>query len=116
MDAFVEALNLGGDGYISSAYSQYRIWLATLSHHCGWKVENETLRIPSTRNWALVGESTHILLHVVHSNDGMPGRSHLWHTEDDVQPFRQNVLNIIGQVRDRGIFKTRTPEGKAGDH
>lgn len=56
MDEFVESLNLGGDGSNISAYSMYRIWLATLSHHCGWNVESETLRIPSTRNWALVGK------------------------------------------------------------
>ncbi|EDR06868.1 uncharacterized protein LACBIDRAFT_250989, partial [Laccaria bicolor S238N-H82] len=48
-------LNLGGDGSNGSSYSMYRIWLATLSVHCGWAVECETLRIPSTRNWAVVG-------------------------------------------------------------
>jgi len=53
---FVERLNLGGDGIYASAYSKYRIWLASLSLHCGWEVECETLRIPSTRNWAIVGE------------------------------------------------------------
>jgi tRNASer (uridine44-2'-O)-methyltransferase len=54
-DEFVESLYLGGDGSNSSSYSQYRIWLGSLSVHCGWKVECETLRIPSTRNWALIG-------------------------------------------------------------
>lgn len=53
---FVELLNLGGDGKHTSSYSMYRIWLAKLSYHCGWDVESEILRIPSTRNWALVGE------------------------------------------------------------
>jgi hypothetical protein len=33
----------------------YRIWLGSLSLHCGWEVESETLRIPSTRNWAIIG-------------------------------------------------------------
>lgn len=54
---FVEKLNLGGEGSNSSSYSMYRIWLARLTFHCGWTVESEVLRIPSTRNWALVGES-----------------------------------------------------------
>ena len=54
-DDFLESLNLGGDGSYSSSYSRYRIWLASLSVHCGWKVETETLRIPSTRNWAIIG-------------------------------------------------------------
>jgi tRNASer (uridine44-2'-O)-methyltransferase len=53
---FVDTLNLGGDGKNTSSYSMYRIWLARLSFHCGWTVEAEVLRIPSTRNWALVGK------------------------------------------------------------
>lgn len=52
---FIEGLNLGGDGSHTSSYSIYRIWLSTLSMHCGWEVECETLRIPSTRNWAIAG-------------------------------------------------------------
>jgi tRNASer (uridine44-2'-O)-methyltransferase len=50
-----ESLNLGGEGG-SSSYALYRVWLAALSVHCGWAVEVEMLRIPSTRNWAIVGE------------------------------------------------------------
>ena len=53
---FANTLNLGGDGSHKSSYSMYRIWLASLSLHCGWEVECEMLRIPSTRNWAIVGE------------------------------------------------------------
>jgi tRNASer (uridine44-2'-O)-methyltransferase len=62
-------LNLGGassggtesDGsgsgiIINSSYALFRVWLAALSVHCGWAVEVEVLRIPSTRNWAIVGE------------------------------------------------------------
>lgn len=52
---WVSRLNLGGDGSNSSTYAMYRIWLASLSLHCGWEVECDTLRIPSTRNWAIVG-------------------------------------------------------------
>lgn len=55
---FASTLNLGGDGSHSSSYSMYRIWLGSLSLHCGWEVESETLRIPSTRNWAIIGVST----------------------------------------------------------
>jgi tRNASer (uridine44-2'-O)-methyltransferase len=50
-----ESLNLGGEAG-SSSYALYRVWLAALSVHCGWAVEVEMLRIPSTRNWAIVGE------------------------------------------------------------
>jgi tRNASer (uridine44-2'-O)-methyltransferase len=53
---FIASLNLGGDNSsASSSYSVYRIWLAKLSRLCGWRVECETLRIPSTRNWGVVG-------------------------------------------------------------
>jgi tRNASer (uridine44-2'-O)-methyltransferase len=52
-----ESLNIGGGGETgSSSYALYRVWLAALSVHCGWAVEVEMLRIPSTRNWAIVGE------------------------------------------------------------
>ena len=57
---FVDMLNLGGDGKNTSSYSMYRIWLARLSFHCGWSVEPEVLRIPSTRNWALVGRLVYV--------------------------------------------------------
>jgi tRNASer (uridine44-2'-O)-methyltransferase len=54
-------LNLGGGGEdsSSSSYALFRVWLAALSVHCGWAVEVEVLRIPSTRNWAIVSEYYH---------------------------------------------------------
>ena len=58
VDRWIETLNLGGDGKFTSSYSAYRIWLARLTSWCGWEIETETLRIPSTRNWALVGKTT----------------------------------------------------------
>ena len=56
-DQWIEGLNLGGGGKFTSSYSAYRIWLARLTSWCGWEIETEVLRIPSTRNWALVGKS-----------------------------------------------------------
>lgn len=96
MEQFIESLNLGGDGSNASSYSMYRIWLATLSVHCGWMMECETLRIPSTRNWAVVGRKR---LGVVRPE---------WALD--------NVRAIVEDVKKRGLFKTRKPEGKAGDH
>ncbi|KAK1227085.1 tRNA(Ser) Um(44) 2'-O-methyltransferase [Marasmius sp. AFHP31] len=93
-DDFTRKLNLGGDGSNSSSYSMYRVWLATLSVHCGWEVECEVLRIPSTRNWAIVGRRR--LESVKH---GLAS---------------ENVENILRLVRERGIFKPRQPEGKGG--
>ncbi|OBZ79249.1 tRNA (uracil-O(2)-)-methyltransferase [Grifola frondosa] len=88
---FVESLNLGGDGSNSSSYSMYRIWLASLSQYCGWKVECEMLRIPSTRNWAIIGREKN-------------------------RDATDSAREIVENVRERGIFKTRRPEGKAGEH
>ncbi|KAF8960443.1 hypothetical protein BDZ97DRAFT_1309829 [Flammula alnicola] len=93
---FADSLNLGGEGSNKSSYSMYRIWLASLSLHCGWEVECETLRIPSTRNWAIIG------------------RRRLTSMPDD--EALSNVNAVIRDVKNRGLFKTRKPEGKAGDH
>ncbi|KAF9524350.1 DUF1613-domain-containing protein [Crepidotus variabilis] len=95
-DDFTESLNLGGDGTNKSSYSMYRIWLASLSLHCGWEVECETLRIPSTRNWALIGRRR---LQVPSHQEAM-----------------MNANTILSDVKMRGVFKARKPEGKAGDH
>ncbi|KLO11796.1 DUF1613-domain-containing protein [Schizopora paradoxa] len=95
-EAFIESLNLGGDaGSSSSAYSVYRIWLAKLSSYCGWKIECENLRIPSTRNWAIIGRRRD--------------------KEDNTEIIRRSRW-ILDRVKEREMFKTRKPEGKAGDH
>ncbi|KAF8652298.1 hypothetical protein AX16_004456 [Volvariella volvacea WC 439] len=94
----LEKLRLGGssdDTSWSSLYSVYRIWLAGLSLHCGWEVECETLRIPSTRNWAIIGRSA---------------------PKEMEEQAVENARDIVEFVRERGVFKTRRPEGKAGDH
>lgn len=95
--SFIESINLGGDaGSASSSYSAYRIWLAKLSLYCGWKVECEMLRIPSTRNWAIIGRRL---------QDG-----------EDKLAMIKKARGILDRVKERGIFKSRRPEGKAGDH
>lgn len=97
-DVDVEALNLGGGGGGDgggSSYALYRVWLASLSVHCGWAVEVEMLRIPSTRNWAIVGRKR----------------------VGSLEAAEDNAEELIEGVRKRGQFKTRHPEGKAGgDH
>jgi len=42
-------------GASSSAYASLVAWVSNLATECGWKVEKEMLRIPSTRNTALIG-------------------------------------------------------------
>ncbi|KAF9261176.1 DUF1613 domain-containing protein [Marasmius fiardii PR-910] len=94
LESLTAKLNLGGDGSNSSSYSMYRIWLATLSLHCGWEVECETLRIPSTRNWAIIGRKR---------LESVPGGT-----------AHGNVEDILQSVRERKLFKPRKPEGKTG--
>jgi tRNASer (uridine44-2'-O)-methyltransferase len=40
-----------------SAYSSLVAWVSDISRDCGWEVEQEMLRIPSTRNTALIGRT-----------------------------------------------------------
>ncbi|OJA21322.1 hypothetical protein AZE42_03877 [Rhizopogon vesiculosus] len=89
--AFIASLGLGVEGTHKSQYSAYRIWLARLSRWLGWKIECDTLRIPSTRNWAIVGR------------ERLPG---------DQSVFVERARRIVEGVVRRGAFKTRTPEGK----
>ncbi|CZT51192.1 related to tRNA (uracil-O(2)-)-methyltransferase [Rhynchosporium secalis] len=43
------------DGSSNSAYASLVTWVSKLAKDCGWEVEKEMLRIPSTRNTALIG-------------------------------------------------------------
>lgn len=92
--AFISSLGMGAEGTHKSQYSAYRIWLAHLSRWLGWKIECDTLRIPSTRNWAIVGR------------ERLPG---------DQSIFVDRARRIVEDVVRRGAFKTRTPEGKGHD-
>ncbi len=42
-------------GASSSAYASLVTWVTNLAEDCGWEIEKEMLRIPSTRNTALLG-------------------------------------------------------------
>jgi tRNASer (uridine44-2'-O)-methyltransferase len=102
---FIDSLNLGvgtgagggGKRGETSTYTSYRIWLASLSLYCGWEVECEVLRIPSTRNWAIVG------------------RQRVSENEEDGEE-RARAIYIIDTIRTRGSFKPRKPEGTRSHH
>jgi tRNASer (uridine44-2'-O)-methyltransferase len=104
-------LNLGADGHTSSSYAAYRIWLASLSMHCGWVVESETLRIPSTRNWAIIGIHMHRVFDPVINLSLGRQRS-----EEESAITDQKIEAILEVVRQRDVFRTRRPEGKANEH
>jgi tRNASer (uridine44-2'-O)-methyltransferase len=43
-----------------TAYSSLVVWVSDIARDCGWEVEDEMLRIPSTRNAAVVGRKRSI--------------------------------------------------------
>lgn len=63
----------------SSAYSSLVVWVSQLAKDCGWEVEKEMLRIPSTRNTALIGRRRETefedvdVMELVHRNGGAEG-------------------------------------------
>ena len=107
--AFVDGLGLGSEGQADTSYSKYRIWLAYLSRTCGWKVECEMLRIPSTRNWAILGRWCSLVICLVSAQHTRRiGRERV-----NQEAGHGEAQAILAAVRERNIFKTRTPEGKA---
>lgn len=49
------APNIKSGNKTTSAYASLVAWVTILAQDCGWEVEKEMLRIPSTRNTALIG-------------------------------------------------------------
>ena len=93
----------------------YRSWLASVSLHCGWEVECEVLRIPSTRNWAVIGR--HLFRALIVCVQGidislryLTGRRRTpWMEEEEAI---ENARVIVRCITERGLFKARKPEGK----
>ncbi|KAE8209482.1 hypothetical protein CF327_g6540 [Tilletia walkeri] len=83
----------------NTAYLQY---LSHLHLQAGWAIEKEALRIPSTKNWALVG------------------RRRVWELGGEEGPRREEmeeeIRERIGRLADvaRVGWTARIPEGKAG--
>ena len=44
-------------GVSNSAYASLVTWVSEIARQCGWSIETEMLRIPSTRNTALIGRT-----------------------------------------------------------
>ncbi|KAF9511941.1 hypothetical protein BS47DRAFT_1372921 [Hydnum rufescens UP504] len=77
-------------------YASYVLWLAGLSRKCGFVVESEALRIPSTRNRAIIG------------------RKRIYDNIDGNEAVLARARAMVEEVRIRGVFRARKPEGKAG--
>lgn len=79
----------------ASRYKAYTMWLGWEGLMCGWKWEKESLRIPSTRGWAIVARER-------------------WATKEDDRTCREWALAEVQGVRARQSFAVRKREGK--DH
>ncbi|KAF4625458.1 hypothetical protein G7Y89_g12712 [Cudoniella acicularis] len=56
-------------GVASSAFASLCAWVSNIATDCGWEVEKEMLRIPSTRNTALIGRRRTLKYEEVDVND-----------------------------------------------
>ncbi|ORX37646.1 hypothetical protein BD324DRAFT_389608 [Kockovaella imperatae] len=88
---FAEGLEEG-----QSRYKAYIMWLGYCGLLCGWEWEKESLRIPSTKGWAIIA------------------RRRWTTTDEELLACRQWALEQVDVVRKRGMFKVREREGK--DH
>ncbi|GAA6004975.1 hypothetical protein JCM10207_008467 [Rhodosporidiobolus poonsookiae] len=82
-------------------YHAYQLYLASLTLQCGFVPEREALRIPSTKNF------------------GMLGRRRLWgageeEEEEGRRRVGENVRRLVQEVQKKGEWRARRPEGKAG--
>ncbi|KAM0745943.1 DUF1613-domain-containing protein [Meredithblackwellia eburnea MCA 4105] len=86
----------------SGRYFAYQLYLAHLSMKCGFLPEREALRMPSTKNFGMVGRKR--LWEVV------PGQSE----EQGKAQVQEAVREMVEGVK--GMWVARTPEGLARDH
>lgn len=105
----------GGDASIlGGRYHAYQLYLAHLTLRCGFVPAREALRIPSTKNFGLVGGRS------VKSPGPTSPRPTLRHDDPGQQQqqpdgVREEIAALVREVQRRGEWKARRPEGKAGD-
>lgn len=88
-----------GPSITGGRYAVYQLYLAHLSLRCGFVPEREALRIPSTKNF------------------GMVGRTRLYEVGDEEgeRRVRDELEGVLREVERRGEWVARRPEGKAGE-
>lgn len=88
-----------GPSITGGRYAAYQLYLAHLTLRCGFVPEREALRIPSTKNF------------------GMVGRTRLYAEGDDegAARVREELERVLSEVERRGEWVARRPEGKAGE-
>ncbi|BGP31200.1 tRNA(Ser) Um(44) 2'-O-methyltransferase [Rhodotorula toruloides] len=94
-----------GASILGGRYHAYQLYLAHLTLLCGFVPEREALRIPSTKNFGIVG------------------RKRVWDVAgvqkevvaEAKEKVREEVRRLVEEVERKGEWKARKPEGKAGE-
>ena len=100
----------------ASRYKAYTMWLGYTGLLCGWLWEKESLRIPSTRGWAIVARRrwTKGAGEVGADGENVNGKYGDTAKEVTDRACRAWALEQVNGVRARGAFAVRAKEGK--DH
>ncbi|GAA5822038.1 hypothetical protein JCM11251_004837 [Rhodosporidiobolus azoricus] len=94
-----------------SRYIAYQLYLAHLTLLCGFLPEREALRIPSTKNYGMVGRRR------LWSLGGQEGGGVEEEKKERLrEETRERVRELCEKVGRKGEWKARKPEGKAGGH
>ncbi|GAA5904716.1 hypothetical protein JCM6882_008355 [Rhodosporidiobolus microsporus] len=96
-----------------SRYVAYQLYLAHLTLLCGFVPEREALRIPSTKNFGMVGRRR--TWEGVGERVGKGGERE-GAEEREKEKTRERVRELVEEVRAKGEWRARKPEGKAGGH
>jgi tRNASer (uridine44-2'-O)-methyltransferase len=83
-----------------STYGSYLCYLATLSRECGFKGEYEALRIPSTRNWSIIGTC-------IWSAFGVTSHLPIGRTRSEAEQGTARAKEMHSKIVERGLFKAR---------
>lgn len=75
----------------SSAFASLCAWVSNIARDCGWEVEKEMLRIPSTRNTALIGRRRNVDFKNVQV-------SNIIQTYGGADGFETNTLKLLSGI------------------
>ncbi|GAA6005442.1 tRNA (uracil) methyltransferase [Rhodotorula paludigena] len=93
-------------------YAAYQLYLAHLALRCGFVPEREALRIPSTKNFGMLGRRR-----VWDNGEGDEGGlAAEERRREGEERLRREVAELLREVERKGEWKARRPEGKAGEH
>lgn len=74
-----------------SAYASLVVWVSQIAADCGWEVETEMLRIPSTRNTGLIGRTRK-------KDCGPVELDQIMTRYGGTEGYADNVMKLVGQA------------------